>query len=294
MPSAASESSLLAEDHVAGASALADRAAATLLTIASRGDRAALKAAALAAVRAVPAMAPTMRVAAAALRGFESGGPRGAERAIRRARAEAARSLRDLRASAAARILPGVHILTLSASAAVEAVLLEAWARGVRFSVTCLESRPLAEGVELARRLAAVGIPTRLSVDAAMGLVVGEADLVLVGADTIAPRGLVHKVGTWPLCLAASELGVPVVALADPSKLLPALVRGAVEGERAAAEVLAESIPWVTVTNRAFDLTPLDLLDGVGIGAELLDADEAASRARRIRLTPLLAAELDA
>ncbi|MEA2639536.1 MAG: hypothetical protein QOF51_930 [Chloroflexota bacterium] len=283
----------LATDHLSGATTLAERAAEALIDIARAGDRDQLEAAAVAAVRAAPAMAPVARVAAAALRGFEGGGADGARRAVRRARSDAERERRGLMASAADRLLPGVRVLTHSASSLVRAALLEARARGTRFSVTCLESRPLCEGADLARELAAAGIPTALAVDAAMGIAVGEADLVLIGADTLAPRGLVHKIGTWPLCLAAGELGVPILVLADSSKLLPALIRGALEVERAAAEVADDVPTGLAVTNRAFDVTPLDLLDGVLIGTELLDADDVAARARRIRLPAVIAAELE-
>jgi hypothetical protein len=53
------------------------------------------------------------------------------------------------------------------------------------------------------------------------GLFVGEADLVLVGADAVTPEAVVNKAGTCLLALAARAAGVPMCVAADSGKLSP-------------------------------------------------------------------------
>jgi len=52
-------------------------------------------------------------------------------------------------------------------------------------------------------------------------LFVGQADVVLVGADAITEQGAVNKTGTHLLALAARAAGVPMYAVADSGKLSP-------------------------------------------------------------------------
>jgi translation initiation factor 2B subunit (eIF-2B alpha/beta/delta family) len=285
--------SALSTDHRSGATTLFERAAGLLLDEIDGGTSGAnLGALAVALVRAQPAMAPVARVASSALIGYELGGLSAARTAVRNERSRMHRNHRRLVAAAAEHIQPFVRILTLSASSTVRDVLLEAKQRNVRFFVTCLESRPLREGVDLARELAAAGIDVTLAVDASMGIAVGEADAVMLGADTLAASGLVHKIGAWPLCLAAGELGVPVFVLAGPEKLLPDLVKRALEQQREPAEVDPDPPSGVKLVNRTFDFTPLEQLDGVFLGGTLLEPEKIPSRTNRIELHQLIEAEL--
>jgi translation initiation factor 2B subunit (eIF-2B alpha/beta/delta family) len=283
----------LAADHSSGASALAARAAEILyqaLTPDTVPDE--IQELGVALLHAQPAIAPIARLVSTTLRALESGGPDSARRAIRRQQSEVRTAMGKLTSAGAEQVQPFVKILTHSASSAVREILLAAHAKQVRFSVTCLESRPLSEGIELARALTDAGIQVTLAVDAAMGLAVGESDAIMLGADTLSPTGLVHKIGTWPLCLAANELGVAVFVMSTPDKLLPDPVKGALEQNRPPFEVLPETETGLKVWNRAFDFTPLDLLDGIFVGGDLLEPDEAADRARRVRVHPIVQAEL--
>ena len=288
-----SAASVLAADHASGASALTDRAHRLLLEgIGTSTTRDELASLAVGLVRAQPSMASVARLASSALRAYDRGGSAAARRAVRNTQTQTRQAHVRLVEAAVEHVQPFVRILTLSASSAVRDVLLEARAREIRFFVTCLESRPLREGANLAIDLAAAGIEVTLAVDAAMGIAVGEADAVMLGADTLAPGGLVHKIGTWPLCLAAGELGVPVFVLSGPEKLLPALVKGALDQQREPDEVEAPPPAGVKIANRAFDFTPLDQVDGVFLGGELLDPDRIPARAQRLELHPLIEAEL--
>jgi translation initiation factor 2B subunit (eIF-2B alpha/beta/delta family) len=121
--------------------------------------------------------------------------------------------------TAGADVLSGpTRVLTISASSAVQDTLVQAHRRGANVSVTCLESRPGREGVTIANALAGAGIHARLAIDAAAAQLVREVDIVLVGGDTLSQCGLIHKVGTLGLALAAHHCDVPVYVLAGSLK----------------------------------------------------------------------------
>ncbi len=157
----------------------------------------------------------------------------------------------------------GSTILVHSYSATLYRILLALQDRGRRFSVICTESRPLLEGVTLARRLAEKGIHVRLVVDAAAFQLLQQVDLVFVGADTISPGGVINKIGTRGLAMAAQCQDVPFYVLAGTEKCLPMDAPVELEKEmRPAGEVLEGDEP-LEVLNFYFDRTPLDLVSGV-------------------------------
>lgn len=156
----------------------------------------------------------------------------------------------------------GMVVLTHSNSSAVRKTLLQAKDSGSSFSVVCTESRPMREGIELARDLARHSIPATLIADAAMTSMLPETDLVLVGADSVSLRGLVNKIGTRGLALSAGHMKLPIYALCGSEKFIP---EGFVVIEKAKApeELLPEMVPDVSVRNVYFDSTPLEYLTGV-------------------------------
>ena len=122
------------------------------------------------------------------------------------------------------------------------------------------ESRPGGEGVALARALAPAGWRITLIADAAVGMFAREAATVLVGADSIrADGGVVNKVGTYPLALAAQRAGVPMFVLAESVKIAAPsapLVLEAMDPR----ELLPEPVPGVAARNPYFELTPAELV----------------------------------
>src|SRR5574341_43835 len=117
-------------------------------------------------------------------------------------------------------------VLTYTNSSAVRLALWGAVAAGRRFEVVCSESRPMGEGVGLARQLAALGIPVHLVVDAALAEWVPRADLILLGADAVMADFVVNKVGTGPILRAARQDRVPAYVLGDSSKWLTVALAG--------------------------------------------------------------------
>jgi translation initiation factor 2B subunit (eIF-2B alpha/beta/delta family) len=263
----------LRADVVGGASAVArlasgvlERAAGELPALSTADLLVELTALALRILNAQPAMAPLVTLAREVLGALDSG--RSLEESRRRA-AEAAAAFRagldrNLAAAAeraAALLPPGQAVLTLSASSAVEATLAEA-ARHVPLQVVCLEGRPMNEGRLLAAALAARGLLVTLAVDAALESVVGACGALLLGADSIGDAGIVNKIGSAAACHAAVRRGIPVIVVAESSKLLPPGFPQRTDDDRPTSEVWREH-GNVQVWNRYFELFPGSLVDRV-------------------------------
>ena len=243
---------------------------------------------ALAASR--PAMASlrsaTARVVADATR--NAGVPLGEalQAAIRAERAR--RDVAAAAADAAARALlhDGLCVVTTSLSSSVLRALCvpDTPDARARLRVLACESRPLREGVTTAARCAEAGHAVQLVTDAAAAVHVaalrGADAIVLVGADAVTPAGgVVNKVGTRALAMAAAEAGVRVFAVATSDKALSAGAQAETE-EMEAAEVDSAPPRGVTVRNVYFEETPAELISG-GIIHEggLEDAAAFAARA---------------
>jgi ribose 1,5-bisphosphate isomerase len=132
------------------------------------------------------------------------------------------------------------------------------------------ESRPGREGVAVAEALAD-GTDVTLTTDAgfAQALETWDADVLLVGADTVLADGrVVNKVGTRAAAIASSFEGISVLVTAAVDKLSP---DGTIDLEpRDSAEVY-DGDEDVTVSNQTFDVTPPECVDGVLTEQGLLD-----------------------
>ncbi len=167
--------------------------------------------------------------------------------------------------------------LTHSSSETVLLALQQARLVGLQISVICTESRPNMEGRSLAAQLAQGGIRAQLVIDAAAPGLASEADLLIVGADAVAEEGLVNKVGTYALAVAASPSGTPCYALCGTSKFLPSGYPLRIPDEDP-SEIWTEAPPGLDIMNRYYDVTPWDLIrsvvteDGVFSPAEVQEA----------------------
>ncbi len=126
-----------------------------------------------------------------------------------------------IRAVAERSIRPSARVVTISHSSTVGLILSSLRGPKRPIAVVVLESRPGGEGRALARDLARSGLAVDLIPDREGVRAVGEADLLLIGADTVYGDGSVlHKVGTRPLALAARRAGCPVIVAAGTSKFV--------------------------------------------------------------------------
>ena len=157
--------------------------------------------------------------------------------------------------------------LATSAFGTALGVIRAGWEAGQRFQVFNTETRPFLQGARLtAWEFQQLGIPARLIVDSAAGLLMqrGEISCVITGADRIAANGdTANKIGTYSLAVLAKENDIPFYVAAPTSTIDLSLASGdAIEiEERAGVEVThfqgAPTAPLgVEALNPAFDVTP--------------------------------------
>lgn len=289
----------IADDRLSGASVLAAKGAAALAAFALECPAMSadefweeLGGIARALRQAQPAMAPLLHLANRALCAAQGLDDVGSMRDAVRLEAEAFKKALLTGAERIARagadlLTDGATVATVSYSSAVTGALLHAWRDGKRLRVICPESRPLGEGRELARRLAATGVEVIFAVDAAAPALIAQADLALVGADGVTIRTVINKVGTYPLALAARAHAVPLHALAGDQKFWPPGVEPEIT-DRDPAEVWAEPSPGVTVVNRYFEAVPLKFFAGLITTAGILPPDEVGRQVSALVLHPAL------
>jgi translation initiation factor 2B subunit (eIF-2B alpha/beta/delta family) len=256
-----------AADRGSGASSLVLAALAVLKDARATDEPVRPLAAAL--LQAQPSMAPIWNAIRAAL---VAGSPAEFERYVQRPHRAPAAVVRH----AAGLLRPDrsdspLNLVTISASGTVLLALQALASPGLH--VACAEGRPGLEGRRLAERLAAAGTAVTCYTDAALGQALAGADAVLVGADAVTPDWFFNKSGTRMLAAAAQQQGVPVYVLATRDKFLSRRVAEHLTvREESPAEVWAAPPPGVTVLNRNFEPTPLELVSAVVSDAGVLGA----------------------
>jgi len=157
--------------------------------------------------------------------------------------------------------------------------------QGKEVSVIATETRPRLQGARLtAFELLKDRIPVTLIVDGAAGYVMrrGMVKLAIVGADRITSRVVANKVGTYLIALAARENHVPFY-VAAPSSTFDLRADQVEIEERDACEIThigGKRVPprGVAVFNPAFDITPVELVDGFITEKGVLKPADLASR----------------
>ncbi len=203
-------------------------------------------------------------------------------RAMNRAAHELLASWRDAAGAILghARPLLGSPLYTHSRSGTVEEILLRLANERSDYTpapqIIVAESRPGGEGVAAARALAAGGWHVTLVPDTACGVFVSQAHAVVLGADSVrADGGIVNKVGSYPLALAAREAHVPVYVLCEALKIASPGFPLTLE-EMDPHELLPEPVGNIAPRNVYFDHTPADLITGVITERGLLARAEIA------------------
>ncbi|HEX2192750.1 MAG TPA: S-methyl-5-thioribose-1-phosphate isomerase [Acidimicrobiales bacterium] len=153
-------------------------------------------------------------------------------------------------------------------------VVRAAFDRGRNPTVWVGETRPALQGARLtAWELDRLGIPATLVADVMAGSLMagGDVDCVVVGADRIAANGdVANKVGTYGLAVLARHHRVPFYVAAPVSTVDPTCPTGAdIPIERRGAEEVTAvggvrvAPPGVDAENRAFDVTPAELVTAI-------------------------------
>jgi ribose 1,5-bisphosphate isomerase len=168
----------------------------------------------------------------------------------------------------ASHIRDGATILTHCNSEVALGCIIEAHRQGKEIEVFATEVRPRNQGLITIRTLNEAGIKTNFIVDSAVRSFIHDIDLVIVGADAVTVNGaVVNKIGTAQVAHSAREARVNMIVAAETYKFAPRTILGELIKieERAGNEVLpdeiARTLPYVTVRNPAFDVTPADYID---------------------------------
>jgi translation initiation factor 2B subunit (eIF-2B alpha/beta/delta family) len=261
----------LAGDRESGASELSRLARGILEDSFARGGTLEVAAA---LCRAQPAMASiwTSAVTAVSAATVPEVWPRAMARWTR-----SERTLERIAVDSLTTATPSLRIVTCSMSGSVLRVITALGARqAVR--VSCSEGRPAFEGRRLASALAGARIPVTFFTDAALGTSLGDADMLLVGADAVGSSAWINKAGTRLLAAAAQHLGLAVHVLATSDKLVPPRLWPHVRRPDApASEVWATAPAGVDVRNPYFESIPLDLAATVITDLGVLGGDMVAA-----------------
>jgi translation initiation factor eIF-2B subunit delta len=293
----------LAEDHASGAAEIAIGASQALVIFADQAEAentdsflGQLVATGRALIQAQPSMAPLFNLVNSALDCVEGVREVEGARDLVRTFAEGfgpQLSLSGERiAQEALSLFPsGCRVLTHSRSSTVLEALQLAAAHGHRLQVVCTESRPILEGRRVAATLSRAGIKTTLITDSAAANFVSQADLVVVGADSISREGLVNKLGTQGVALAATMHGVPLYALCGREKFLPAGYPYLRIEPQNPSEVWPDAPEEVEVVNIYFDVTPLEYFRGVVTGQGILSLSQLEEALAQIKTHDILLGE---
>ena len=151
-------------------------------------------------------------------------------------------------------------------------VIRAAHEQGKNINVICDETRPRGQGASLSVwEMQQENIPVKLIPDVASGFLMsqGMIDKVVIGADRIAKGGVVNKVGSFMVALAAKHHDIPFYVAAPYSTFDNDIsIFDTVIEERDGDEVRfyggARICPEGTeVINPAFDITPKELITGI-------------------------------
>lgn len=154
---------------------------------------------------------------------------------------------------------PNATCITISRSSTVISALRLAARSGALRRLYVMESRPRLEGRSTAREIAAEGIECILVVDAAGPTLAREADLAVVGADSVLTDGaIVNKTGTFALSTSFKFARKPVYVLSESIKLNRQYNSETWPGSelRDEREILPKPPKGLRALNRYFDVSP--------------------------------------
>ena len=140
------------------------------------------------------------------------------------------------------------------------AVIKHAWKKGKKISVIATETEPLEQGIRTVKELAREKIPVTLITDSAVAHFIKDVDMVVVGTDAIRlvpPYGVVNKIGTLNLTLAAKKYKKPFYVVGNILKIDKR--KKFVIEERPPTEVY-QKIKGVKIRNPSFDLVSFPLI----------------------------------
>ncbi len=132
-----------------------------------------------------------------------------------------------------------------------------------KISVIATETEPLEQGIKTVKELAAAKIPVTLITDSAVGFFMKNVDAVIIGTDAIRttpPYGIVNKIGTLNIAIAAKRYKKPLYVVGNSLKI-DKRKKFRIE-ERPAREVYRK-LKGVKIRNPAFDIVDFNLVSKI-------------------------------
>ena len=195
----------------------------------------------------------------------------------------------------AEKINDGDVVFMYSMSSTVWKILEFAKNQGKRFKVFVTESRPGNEGLWTVDEMNRLDIPVAVSIDACIGELIPQTDIIFVGADAIASTGVtLCKVGTYPVASIADRHGVPFYVAADTLKFDPTTLLGLpfvsepVSNFRHQVFASEDDYPEVEIVGTMFDETPATLISGIISETGILPAQACATIMQEISLSEIM------
>ncbi|XP_075231885.1 eukaryotic translation initiation factor 2B subunit alpha [Lycorma delicatula] len=116
-------------------------------------------------------------------------------------------------------IFDGAKILIHSKSKVVFETMKEAVLSNKRFQVFVTKSSPDSSGEEMAKALQKYNIQCTVILDSAVGYVMEQVDMVMVGAEGVVESGgIINKVGSFTMAVCAKEMKKPFYVLTESFK----------------------------------------------------------------------------
>lgn len=207
-------------------------------------------------------------------------------------------ALENIAQYGAEKIKDGDKIFMYSMSATVWRILKRAKEQGKSISVAVTESRPANEGLWTVDRMAEYGIPVTVGIDVALGVMIPQADVVMVGADVITSTGeVLNKIGTYLSALVAKAHGVPFYVAADTLKFDTSTLIGLPFqiSQTKREEVLGDNAPAEAVVySPHFDVTPPELISAIITEIGFLNPIAVSAWMRDMPLSRTLQAKMPA
>ncbi|HHX63291.1 MAG TPA: hypothetical protein GX702_00200 [Chloroflexi bacterium] len=178
-------------------------------------------------------------------------------------------------------------VMTYSRSSTVLRILARMAEMKRKPNVLCGEGRPLLEGQTLASELSWLGIDVTIGIDIALFSWMSQADLLLIGADSLSAAGLVSKIGTTALMHAAAEWDIPRIVVCSSYKFLPNdYVIAQALRPRDPEEIMPVSSENIVVKNEYHDVTPLEMISTVITERGPLRHEELMEHLAQVRTYP--------
>ena len=179
--------------------------------------------------------------------------------------------------SAIEQIKDGDTVMTYAKSSVVQATIVEAFRKGKRFKVIVVDSRPLFEGKNLARTLAALGIEVQYCLTHGIDRAIKSVTKVFLGAHAMMSNGrLYSRIGTALVAMSANEVDIPVIVCCESVKFPDRVALDSfVHNEIAPPDELLiqatspsglekwKDVPNLQLLNLLYDLTPAEYINMV-------------------------------